>query len=61
MREGRTKAIFFHTDSAGRTGVVLDTGGRWLLNGTSLRRSTTGATVWASDFVTATLRVAPRP
>lgn len=61
MKEGRTKATFFDTDSAGRTGVVLDTGGRWLINGTSLRRSTTGATVWESDFVTATLHVAPTP
>jgi len=61
IREGRSKAIFFRTDAAGRAAVVLDRGGLWLLNGTSLRRSTTGATVWESDFVTATLRVAPRP
>jgi uncharacterized GH25 family protein len=61
IREGRTKAIFFRTNAAGRAAVVLDRGGRWLLNGTSLRRSTSGATVWESDFVTATLHVAPRP
>jgi uncharacterized GH25 family protein len=61
IREGRTKPIFFHTDTAGRAGVVLDAGGRWLINGTSLRRSTSGATVWESDFVTATLHVAPGP
>jgi uncharacterized GH25 family protein len=61
IREGRTKAIFFRTNAAGRAAVVLDRGGRWLLNGTNLRRSTTGATVWESDFVTATLHVAPRP
>lgn len=60
IREGRSKAIFFHTDSAGRARVVVDADGRWLLNGTSLRRSTTGATVWESDFVTATVHVAPR-
>lgn len=60
IREGRTKAIFFHTDTAGRARVVVDADGRWLLNGTSLRRSTTGATVWESDFVTATVHVAPR-
>jgi uncharacterized GH25 family protein len=61
IREGRTKAIFFHTDAAGRARVIVEADGRWLLNGTSLRRSATGATVWESDFVTATLHVAPRP
>jgi uncharacterized GH25 family protein len=61
IRDGRSKAIFFRTNAAGRAAVVLDRGGLWLLNGTNLRRSTTGATVWESDFVTATLRVAPRP
>jgi uncharacterized GH25 family protein len=61
IREGRSKAEFFRTDAAGRAKVILDRGGRWLLNGTKLRRSTTGATVWESDFVTATLHVAPRP
>ncbi|MEP7067192.1 MAG: DUF4198 domain-containing protein [Gemmatimonadota bacterium] len=61
IREGRTKVTFFHTDSTGRAGVILDADGRWLLNGTNLRRSATGATVWESDFVTATLHVAPRP
>ncbi|MBK5186647.1 MAG: DUF4198 domain-containing protein [Gemmatimonadaceae bacterium] len=60
MREGRSKATFFHTDAAGRAGVIVDADGRWLLNGTSLRRSATGATVWESDFVTATIHVAPR-
>jgi hypothetical protein len=60
IREGRTKAIFFHTDAAGRAKVIVDADGRWLLNGTSLRRSATGATVWESDFVTATVHVAPR-
>jgi len=60
IREGRTKAIFFHADSAGRARIIVDADGRWLLNGTSLRRSTTGATVWESDFVTATVHVAPR-
>jgi uncharacterized GH25 family protein len=60
IREGRTKAIFFHTDAAGRARVIVDADGRWLLNGTSLRRSTTGTTVWESDFVTATVHVAPR-
>jgi hypothetical protein len=38
----------------------VDADGRWLLNGTSLRRSTSGKTVWESDFVTATVHVAPR-
>jgi uncharacterized GH25 family protein len=61
IREGRTKAIFFHTDATGRAQVIVDADGRWLLNGTSLRRSTTGETVWESDFITATLHVAPRP
>jgi uncharacterized GH25 family protein len=60
IREGRTKAIFFHTDAAGRARVILDADGRWLLNGTSLRRSAAGETVWESDFITATLHVAPR-
>jgi hypothetical protein len=60
IREGRSKATFFHTDSVGRARVVVDADGRWLLNGTSLRRSATGATVWESDFVTATVHVAPR-
>jgi len=60
IREGRSKAIFFRTNAAGRAGVVVDADGRWLLNGTSLRRSTTGTTVWESDFVTATVHVAPR-
>jgi uncharacterized GH25 family protein len=61
IREGRSKAEFFRTDAAGRAKVILDKGGLWLLNGTKLRRSSTGATVWESDFVTATLHVAPRP
>lgn len=61
IREGRSKATFFHTDATGRAHVVVDADGRWLLNGTMLRRSPTGATVWESDFVTATLHVAPRP
>ncbi|MEO8880868.1 MAG: DUF4198 domain-containing protein [Gemmatimonadaceae bacterium] len=61
FREGRSKAIFFRTDAKGRAGVVLDRGGRWLINGTKLRRSTSGETVWESDFVTATLQVATRP
>ncbi|MDQ2766062.1 MAG: DUF4198 domain-containing protein [Gemmatimonadota bacterium] len=60
IREGRGKAIFFKTDKAGRAGVVVDADGRWLINGTNLRRATTGTTVWESDFVTATLHVAPR-
>ena len=61
IREGRSKPIFFHTDATGRARVIVDADGRWLLNGTSLRRSTTGETVWESDFITATLHVAPRP
>ena len=60
IREGRSKAAFFKTDAAGRAGVVVDANGRWLINGTNLRRSTTGATVWESDFVTATVFVGPR-
>jgi uncharacterized GH25 family protein len=60
IREGRSKATFFHTNAAGRAGVIVDADGRWLLNGTSLRRSTSGKTVWESDFVTATVHVAPR-
>jgi uncharacterized GH25 family protein len=60
IREGRSKAIFFKTDSAGRAGVIVDADGRWLLNGTNLRRSTAGSTVWESDFVTATVHVGPR-
>jgi uncharacterized GH25 family protein len=60
IREGRTKATFFKTDVNGRAGVVVDADGRWLLNGTSLRRATTAATVWESDFVTATVHVGPR-
>lgn len=60
MREGRSKATFFHTDNTGSAHVILDADGRWLLNGTILRRSASGATVWESDFVTATLHVAPR-
>lgn len=60
IREGRTKATFFHADDAGRARIIVDADGRWLLNGTSLRRATTGATVWESDFVTATVHVAPR-
>jgi uncharacterized protein DUF4198 len=61
IREGRSKAAFFRTDKTGHAAVVVDADGRWLLNGTQLRRSTTGATVWESDFVTASLHVAPRP
>lgn len=61
IREGRSKATFFHTNASGRAAVIVDADGRWLLNGTSLRRSTSGATVWESDFVTATVHVAPRP
>ena len=61
IREGRGKTMFFKTDVAGRAGVVVDADGRWLLNGTNLRRVTAGATVWESDFVTATVHVAARP
>jgi uncharacterized GH25 family protein len=61
LREGRGKATFVHTDAAGRAAVVVDAGGRWLLNGTYLRRAASNATVWESDFVTATIHVAPRP
>jgi uncharacterized GH25 family protein len=60
IREGRSKATFFKTDAAGRAGVVVDADGRWLLNGTDLRRAKSGGTVWESDFVTATVHVEPR-
>jgi uncharacterized GH25 family protein len=60
IREGRSKATFFTTDAAGRAGVIVDADGRWLLNGTSLRHTKSGSTVWESDFVTATVHVEPR-
>jgi hypothetical protein len=59
IREGRDKTIFSKTDVAGRAVIVFDAPGRWLLNGTYLRRSTRATTVWESDFVTATFHIFP--
>ena len=60
MREGATTARFVRTDSLGRARIVFEASGRWLLNGTDLRRSSRPDFVWESDFVTTTLYVAPR-
>ena len=60
IREGTTKARFSRTDAAGRARVVLGGAGRWLLNGTDLRRSTRPTYTWESDFVTATVYVSAR-
>lgn len=57
IREGQTAARFAHTDATGRARVVIDAPGRWLLNGTDLRRTTKPGLVWESDFVTMTLFV----
>ena len=55
--EGTDQAKFFRTDATGRTKVAFGKQGRWLLNGTLLRRSTNQKTVWESDFVTMTVHV----
>lgn len=60
IHEGSDKANFFHTNADGVARIVLPSAGRWLLNGTDLRRSTDPRYVWQSDFVTATLFVARR-
>ncbi|HKW10237.1 MAG TPA: DUF4198 domain-containing protein [Gemmatimonadaceae bacterium] len=60
IREGRDKARFTRTDGSGRARITFDDDGRWLLNGTHLRRSMRRNVVWESDFVTMTLHVAPR-
>ncbi len=60
IHEGSTSAHFAHTDTRGRATIVLDAAGRWMLNGTDLRRSSKPAFVWESDFVTTTLYVARR-
>lgn len=59
LRENREKIVFSKTDASGRAAVVFDAAGRWLLNGTYLRRSKQGTTVWESDFVTATFHIFP--
>jgi uncharacterized GH25 family protein len=59
-REGAPHAQFFRTDASGRARIVLPTRGRWLLNGTDLRRSTKPDPVWESDFATMTIRVGAR-
>ena len=59
IRESGTRTTFSKTDAAGRATIVFTAAGRWLLNGTNLRRSKGGATVWESDFVTATLHIFP--
>ena len=42
------------TDSDGRVTFRLDAGGRWLLRGTDIRKSSQPETDWESDFVTLT-------
>ncbi len=57
IREGTTAATFARTDARGRARVALPAAGRWLLNGTLLRRSSDPKLVWESDFTTLTLIV----
>lgn len=57
IHEGSENATFARTDSAGRARVVLASRGRWLLNGTLIRRSLSPKLVWESDFTTLTVRV----
>jgi hypothetical protein len=58
IREGSTKAAFAKSDAAGRARVLLPVAGKWMLNGTLLRRSPDPRLVWESDFTTLTLGVA---
>jgi len=59
VRESGTHTVFSRTDAGGRAAIVFTSAGRWLLNGTNLRRSPSNTTVWQSDFVTATLHIFP--
>ena len=57
IHEGSDKAAFARTDSSGRARVTLGSAGKWLLNGTLIRRSANPKLTWESDFTTLTLRV----
>ena len=58
--EDTDNATFVQTDASGRVRVALKRGGKLLINGTDLRRSTNPAFTWESDFVTLTLAVAAK-
>ncbi len=57
IREGVDTAVFSRTDAKGRAHVALKLAGKWLLNGTLIRRSSDPKHTWESDFTTITVRV----
>lgn len=60
MASGAARASFFVTDAMGDARVVFPSAGRWLLNGTELRRSSKPNLEWESDFTTLTVSVAAK-
>ncbi len=60
IHESSPAVIFSRTNSSGETVVTLPKAGRWLLNGTQLRRTQRAGLAWESDFTTLTLGVRAR-
>ena len=60
IHESSTAVTFSRTNSAGEAVTTLPKAGRWLLNGTHLRRSQRAGLEWESDFTTLTLGVRVR-
>jgi uncharacterized GH25 family protein len=54
---GQTKGETRKTNGEGRATFRVGTGGRWLLRGTDIRKSTQAEIDWESDFATLTLEV----
>jgi uncharacterized GH25 family protein len=57
VAEGETQGIIRKTDAAGKVSFRLEKGGRYLLRGTDLRKSTKPEVDWESDFTTLTVEV----
>lgn len=57
--EGRSGGKLARTDAEGRVTLRLDRGGRCLVRGTELRKSSQAGVDWESDFTTLTVRVGP--
>lgn len=54
---GEAKGETRKTDANGRVTFRVSKGGRWLLRGTDIRKSSQPDTDWESDFTTLTLEV----
>lgn len=60
VREGNQLKAFSKTDATGRASFKLARGGRWLLRGTDLQKSSKPDADWESDFTTLTIEVRSR-